>query len=51
MDDSKVMISKPCFYGGEIKDILGPISLESLDKILDLLDEYDELVESSRPTT
>ena len=34
------------FYGGEIDCILGSISIESLDKILDLIDEYIELRES-----
>lgn len=47
MPDNKVMISKPIFYGGDIKCILGPISIDSLDNILDLLDEYIELVEST----
>lgn len=32
------------FYGGEITTN-DPIKLETLDKILDLLDEYVELVE------
>ena len=33
------------FYGGEIKCILGEISIDALDKILDLIDEYIELKE------
>lgn len=40
-------IDKPIFYGGDIKCVLGPISIESLDKILDLIDEYIELLEVS----
>ena len=38
-------IKAPTFYGGEIKCILGEISIEALDKILDLMDEYIELKE------
>ena len=34
------------FYGGEIDCVLGFISIESLDMILDLIDEYIELRES-----
>ena len=33
-------------YGGIIDCILGEISQESLDKILDLIEEYEELIES-----
>ncbi len=36
-------IKTPIFYGGEIKCILGEISIDALDKILDLMDEYIEL--------
>ena len=45
----KKLITGPIFYGGEIKCILGPISEEGLDKILDILDDYDELVEAVTP--
>lgn len=38
-------IKTPTFYGGEIKCILGEISIDALDKILDLMDEYIELRE------
>jgi hypothetical protein len=38
-------IKSPIFYGGEIKCILGEISIDPLDKILDLIDEYIELRE------
>lgn len=38
-------IKTPLFYGGEIKCILGEISIDALDKILDLMDEYEELRE------
>lgn len=34
------------FYGGEIDGLLGEISWDALDKILDLMDLYIELVES-----
>lgn len=33
------------FYGGEIDCIQGKLSKKSLDFILDLLDDYTELVE------
>lgn len=33
------------FYGGEIRGLIGAISFESLNFILDLLDEYIELKE------
>ena len=33
-------------YGGIIDCILGEISQEGLDKILDLIEEYEELIES-----
>ena len=39
------MIKSPIFYGGEIDCILGEISIDALDKILDLIDEYIELRE------
>jgi hypothetical protein len=38
-------IKSPIFYGGEIKCILGEISIDALDEILDLMDEYIELRE------
>lgn len=38
-------IKAPLFYGGEIKCILGEISIDALDEILDLMDEYIELRE------
>lgn len=38
-------IKSPIFYGGEITCILGEISIDALDKILDLIDEYIELRE------
>ena len=38
-------IKTPLFYGGEIKCILGEISIDALDKILDLMDVYEELRE------
>jgi hypothetical protein len=38
-------IKSPIFYGGEIKCILDEISIDALDKILDLIDEYIELRE------
>ena len=38
-------IKSPIFYGGEIDCILGEISIDALDKILDLMDEYIELRE------
>ena len=34
------------FYGGEIHCMLGKMKIENLDKILDLIDEYIEIVES-----
>lgn len=34
------------FYGGEIDCLLGEISIEALDKILDLLDDFIELEEA-----
>lgn len=34
------------FYGGEIHCMLGKMKIENLDKILDLMDEYIEIVES-----
>ena len=37
----------PCNYGG-IDRIYGDISIDAADKILDLVDEYEELVESVR---
>lgn len=39
------MIKAPTFYGGEIKCIFGEISIDALDKILDLIDEYIEFRE------
>lgn len=33
------------FYGGEIRGLIGAISYEALNFILDLLDEYIELKE------
>lgn len=45
----KQLITGPIFYGGEINCVLGPISEEGLDKILDILDDYDKLVESIAP--
>ena len=39
-------IKSPIFYGGEIDCILGEISIDALDKILDLIDEYIELRET-----
>lgn len=45
----KKLITEPIFYGGIIECILGPISEEGLDKILDILDDYDELVEAVNP--
>ena len=33
------------FYGGDIVDMQGSITKENLDMILDLIDEYIELVE------
>ena len=33
------------FYGGEIRGIIGDISYDALNLILDLLDEYIELIE------
>lgn len=48
MDNNEV-ISKPIFYGGDIKCVLGPISISSLDAILDLMDEYIELKEAVSP--
>lgn len=41
----EMTIKSPIFYGGEIKCILGEISIDALDKILDLIDEYIELRE------
>jgi hypothetical protein len=40
------MIKAPIFYGGEIKCILGEISIDALDKILDLIEKYIELREA-----
>ena len=37
---------KKYFYGGRIECILGDISIDAMDKVLDLIDEYIELVES-----
>lgn len=39
-------IKSPIFYGGEIDCILGEISIDGLDEILDLIDEYIELREA-----
>jgi len=39
-------IKSPIFYGGEIKCILGEISIDALDKILDLIEEYIEVREA-----
>lgn len=39
-------IKSPIFYGGEIDCILGEISVDGLDEILDLMDEYIELREA-----
>ena len=33
------------FYGGDIIDVQGSITKDNLDTILDLIDEYIELVE------
>ena len=41
----EMTIKAPTFYGGEIICILGEISIDALDKILDLMDEYIELRE------
>lgn len=41
----EMTIKAPTFYGGEIKCILDEISIDALDKILDLMDEYIELRE------
>ncbi len=41
------IISEPTFYGGEIKCVLDPISIDGMDKILDILDDYIELIEIS----
>lgn len=39
-------MSKPiAVYGGQIIDVQGEISLEALNKILDMLEDYIELVE------
>ena len=47
---SKIVINKGgtsmFFYGGEIHCMLGKMKQENLDKVLDLMDEYIELVES-----
>lgn len=37
------------FYGGEIDCIQGSISIDSLDFLLNLMDEYIELFENSVP--
>lgn len=34
------------FYGGEIDCLLGEMSIEALNKILDLLDDFIELEEA-----
>lgn len=34
------------FYGGQIDGLLDNISIESLDIIIDLIDEYIDLVEA-----
>ena len=34
------------FYGGYIDCIQGDVSVEAVDKVLDLIEEYEELVES-----
>lgn len=34
------------FYGGEVIDMQGPISMKNFDFILDLIDKYIDLVES-----
>ncbi len=39
-------VKSPIFYGGEIDCILGEISIDTLDKILDFIDEYIELREA-----
>lgn len=39
---------KRYFYGGIIDGILGDIKISSLDKILDLIEEYEELIEGVR---
>lgn len=41
------IISEPTFYGGEIECVLDPISIDGIDKILDILDDYIELTEIS----
>lgn len=42
----KKLITGPIFYGGQIKCILGPISQDNLDMILDIIDDYLDLVDS-----
>ena len=34
------------FYGGEIHCMLGKMKQENLDKVLDLIEDYEEIVES-----
>ena len=38
-------IKGPTFYGGDIKCVLGEISIDALDIILDFIEEYVELRE------
>ena len=37
---------KKYFYGGYIEDVNGDISIEAVDKILDLIEDYESVVES-----
>lgn len=37
------------FYGGEIDGILGDISIDTIDFILDLIDKYIDLLEDIGP--
>ena len=39
---------KKYFYGGETDGIIGDLSEEGMDKILDLIEEYEELVEVTK---
>ena len=44
-DDHNAMMNPIIFYGGQIIDIQGEISYGALDKILDMIDNYIDLVE------
>ena len=47
MEDNQLLKSgSSYFYGGYIDCIQGAVSVEAVDKILDLVEEYEELVES-----